>query len=336
MSDVEEGAEGEKKKGKEKKKKEDKPAEEEKKEEKKNEEESEDSFSRSLIDYIMPVKEMVRKMTGRRKYVIISNSPDPEYLDDMEETFVRKADILYEELYHFNLQGNLQGGRITRYLQNSTKSTEFPYIFVSGEYFGTLEKFTQLAEKNALHNKVHGFGRGFDLQFGKVTFAVASASKHLKEGTDGLRKSLERRGWIEIDNRTEKEKQKERRKKRAEKIKREKQKAREAKKRRIKRQLAWKARKKDAIATLAKIGITIPQESKKTKARKRRKKKAAKMAKQNEAKEKDKTTNEENDQNKEDKVRNQDKGAEKDKDNEKDEEGEGEKDNEEAKPEENG
>ncbi|KAL5266911.1 hypothetical protein ACHWQZ_G004077 [Mnemiopsis leidyi] len=299
MSDVEEGAEGEKKKGKEKKKKEDKPAEEEKKEEKKNEEESEDSFSRSLIDYIMPVKEMVRKMTGRRKYVIISNSPDPEYLDDMEETFVRKADILYEELYHFNLQGNLQGGRITRYLQNSTKSTEFPYIFV-------------------------------------VTFAVASASKHLKEGTDGLRKSLERRGWIEIDNRTEKEKQKERRKKRAEKIKREKQKAREAKKRRIKRQLAWKARKKDAIATLAKIGITIPQESKKTKARKRRKKKAAKMAKQNEAKEKDKTTNEENDQNKEDKVRNQDKGAEKDKDNEKDEEGEGEKDNEEAKPEENG
>ena len=48
--------------------------------------------------------------------------------------------------------------------------------------------------------------------------------------------------------------QKERRKKRAEKIKREKQKAREAKKRRIKRQLAWKARKKDAIATLAKIG----------------------------------------------------------------------------------
>ena len=44
---------------------------------------------RSLIDYIMPVKEMVRKMTGRRKYVIISNNPDPDYLDDIEETFVR-------------------------------------------------------------------------------------------------------------------------------------------------------------------------------------------------------------------------------------------------------
>ena len=37
----------------------------------------------------MPVKEMVRKMTDRRKYVIISDSPDPEYLDDIEETFVR-------------------------------------------------------------------------------------------------------------------------------------------------------------------------------------------------------------------------------------------------------
>ena len=123
--------------------------------------------SRSLIDYIMPVKEMLRKMTDRRKYVIISDSADPEYLDDIEETFVRvktaqitllfiqqkifellanlyicqlnydqnrallqKADILWEEMYHFNLEGNLQRGRITRYLQNSTKHLEFPYIFV--------------------------------------------------------------------------------------------------------------------------------------------------------------------------------------------------------------
>ena len=123
--------------------------------------------SRSLIDYIMPVKEMLRKMTDRRKYVIISDRADPDYLDDIEETFVRvktaqvtllfiqqkifellaylyicqlnynqncsllqKADILWEEMYHFNLEGNLQRGRITRYLQNSTKHLEFPYIFV--------------------------------------------------------------------------------------------------------------------------------------------------------------------------------------------------------------
>ena len=38
-------------------------------------------------------------------------------------------------------------------------------------------------------------------------------------------------------------------------MKLEKQKEREAKKRRIKRQLEWKARKKAAIAALAKIGI---------------------------------------------------------------------------------
>ena len=28
-------------------------------------------------------------MTDRRKYVIISDSADPDYLDDIEETFVR-------------------------------------------------------------------------------------------------------------------------------------------------------------------------------------------------------------------------------------------------------
>ena len=70
-------------------------------------------------------------------------------------------------------------------------------------------------------------------------------------------------------------------------------------------------------------GITIPQESKRTKARKRRKRKAAKMAKMNEAKEKEKTPNEENVNEKE-----EEKGEEEIK--------EEEKDNEEAQPEANG
>ena len=63
---------------------------------------------RSLIDYIMPVKEMVRKMTGRRKYVIISNNPDPEYLDDIEETFVRvELEIIVHCTYNVHTMYNV-------------------------------------------------------------------------------------------------------------------------------------------------------------------------------------------------------------------------------------
>lgn len=84
MSDEEAQEEGGDGKKKEKKKKEKAPP----KEEEKKEESETDSFSRSIMDYIMPAKEMVRKMTSRRKYVIISDSTDPDYLDDLEEKFV--------------------------------------------------------------------------------------------------------------------------------------------------------------------------------------------------------------------------------------------------------
>lgn len=74
------------------------------------------------------------------------------------------------------------------------------------------------------------------------------------EGMAGLRRSAEKRGIIEIDTRSDKEKEKEKKKKLAEKVKKQKQKEREAKKARIKRKLVWKARKKAAIAMVAKVG----------------------------------------------------------------------------------
>eukprot|EP00116_Pleurobrachia_bachei_P017614 sb/3477876/ len=95
MSDAEQPAEGaeEGKKKKEKKKKEDGEGGEEGGgeegeggEEKKSEEG--DSISRSIMDYIMPAKEMVAKMTKRRRFVIISDCSDPEYLHQLEESFV--------------------------------------------------------------------------------------------------------------------------------------------------------------------------------------------------------------------------------------------------------
>ena len=41
----------------------------------------------------------------------------------------------------------------------------------------------------------------------QLVFAATSASKHWKEGVAGLKRSAEKRGFIEIDTRTEKEKQ---------------------------------------------------------------------------------------------------------------------------------
>ena len=46
------------------------------------------------MDYLMPAKDMVAKMTCRRKYVIISEQPEPDYLDELEENLVLVSRVM--------------------------------------------------------------------------------------------------------------------------------------------------------------------------------------------------------------------------------------------------